>query len=163
MPLLRNQLKSDPVTERLTGHSTFEFRKLVAFGWVCAFLGTAAIALFSRGVTAWIAACFSIVTATLGLYRLVKERALLRDYEKVVATVSERIRTEGPEGGYFYSVHYQFLAPDGKVYLGKSGSTQRELPPAGGTIPVLYRRGDPEQNEALATFWLFRFTYTGTE
>ena len=77
MPLIRNQLKSDPVTERLTGHSTFEFRKLVAFGWVCAFLGTAAIALFSRGVTAWIAACFSIVTATLGLYRLVKERALL--------------------------------------------------------------------------------------
>ncbi len=163
MPLIRNQLKSDPVVGRLAAHSTFEFRKFAALGWFCAAFGTAAIAAFGRGIPAWIAAFTSIVIAAICTYTLRRERSLLRDYGTVAATVSQWSKAEGPDGGYVYSVRYRFLGSDGKVYFGKSGTTARELPPAGSTVPVLYKRSDPSQNAALATFWFYRFTYTGTE
>jgi hypothetical protein len=101
--------------------------------------------------------------ATIGIYRLRKERLLLRDYETVAATVSQWTKADGPDGGYVYSVRYRFLGSDGKVYYGKSGTTDKELSSEGNTVPVLYKRTDPSQNEALATFWFHRFTYTGTE
>jgi hypothetical protein len=148
--------------ERLAAHSTFEFRRVAAVGWISVVIGAGAIAIFGRGLPAWVAGCISIITATSGLYRLQKERVLLNDYELVVATVSQWTKTDSTHGGYSYSVRYRFLARDGKVYLG-SGSTQRELPKEGETLPILYRRDDPSKNEALATFWFFRFTYTGTE
>jgi len=163
MPLIRNQLKSDPVGERLTAHSTFEFRKFAALGWFCAVFGAAVIAVFLRGIPAWIAGFAGIVIATVCVYRLRKERSLLRDYGTVAATVSQWSKADGPDGGYVYSVRYRFLSTDGKVYFGKSGITDRELPPEGSTVPVLYKRSDPSQNEALATFWFYRFSYTGTE
>jgi hypothetical protein len=162
MPLIRKDLKTDPITERLTAHSTPEFRKIVAFGFLAPLLVAGGIALFARGVDEWVAVGVGISVMAVGLYKLRNERALLSDYQTAVATVSQWSRTE-VEGGYSYSVHYRFLAPDGKVYLGKSGSTDEVLPREGETIPALYRRSDPSQNMALATFWFYRFTYTGTE
>ena len=163
MPLIRDQLKSDPVAERLAAHSPFQFRRFAASGWLFAIIGTAGIAVFGWGVPAWVAGCGSILIAVVGLYRLRKEHLLLRDYQTVIATVSQLTKTEGVEGGWFYSVRYRFAASDGRVYLGKSGSTERELPSERNTIPVLYKRTDPNQNEALATFWFYRFPYIGTE
>lgn len=162
MPLIRKRLRSDPIMERLAAHSTFSFRRFAALGWVCVVLVTAVIAILARGLPAWVAGCFSVVTVIIGVYRLHRERVLLNDYEIVVATVSQWNKDESTDGGYSYSVRYRFLARDGKVYLG-SGSTQRELPEVGKTLPILYKRDDPTQNEALATLWFFQFTYTGTE
>jgi hypothetical protein len=162
MPLIRDQLKSDIGTARLTAHSTFEFRPIVALTFFIAVLGAGVIALFEQGLSALAAAGVSLSVALVGLYRLRKERALLSDYELAVATVSQRIVTE-IEAGYSYSVRYRFLGSDGKVYVGKSGSTGKVLPQEGGTVPILYKRSDPSQNSTLATFWFYRFTYTGTE
>lgn len=162
MPLIRDQLKSDMAMARLTAHSTFEFRPIVALAFVVAGLGAGAIALFGQGISAWVAGGVSLSSTLVGLYRLRKERALLGDYELAVATVSQRTLTE-METGYSYSVRYRFLGSDGKVYIGKSGSTGKVLPDEGETVPVLYRRSDPNQNSTLATFWFYRFTYTGTE
>jgi hypothetical protein len=67
------------------------------------------------------------------------------------------------DGGYSYAVRYRFLGPDGKVYLGESGATDRALPQEGATIPVLYTPEDPSKNRTLATFLFYQFTYTGTE
>jgi hypothetical protein len=162
MPLIRDQLKSDSVTPRLTAHSTFEFRPIVALIFVVAMLGAEAMALFEQGLSALVAAGVSLSVALVGLYRLRKERALLSDYQLAVATVSQRIVTE-IDAGYSYSVRYRFLGSDEKVYVGTSGSTGKVLPQEGGTVPILYRRSDPSQNSTLATFWFYRFTYTGTE
>jgi hypothetical protein len=162
MPLIRKQLKNDPVTARLAAHSTPEFRLDVAFGFVSTVLGAVAVTLFAHGGEAWAGAVVGISVAAIGLYKLGIERKLLGDYQTVVATVSHWSRTES-EGGYVYSVRYRFLGPDGQVYLGKSGSSDRALPQEGATIPVLFRNGDPAQNMTLATFWFYRFTYTGTE
>jgi hypothetical protein len=67
------------------------------------------------------------------------------------------------DGGYSYSVRYRFLGPDGKVYLGESGTTDRALAQEGATTPVLYIPEDPSKNRTLATFLFYQFTYTGTE
>ena len=163
MPLIRRQLKSDPVMARLAAHSTAEFRLIVALGLTATVFAAGVAALFVHGVFAWAAAVVCICVAAIGLYRLRKERTLLSDYQTVVATVSYWNKTEGPEGGYFYSVRYRFLGPDGRVYSGESGSTPKVLPQEGEAIPVLFRRADPSQNMTPATFLFYRFTYTGTE
>jgi hypothetical protein len=162
MPLIRSQLKSDPVMARLAAHTTAEFRLTVASGFITTVFGAGFVALFAHGVSAWVAAVVVIGVAVIGLHRLRKERALLSDYQTVVATVSQRNKTES-DGGYLYSVRYRFLVPDGRVYSGESGSTPKVLPLEGEAIPVLYRRADPSQNMTPATFLFYRFTYTGTE
>ena len=57
-------------------------------------------------------------------------------------------------------MRYQFLGPDGKVYFGKETS-HVELPQQGEMLPISSLADDPSQNLPLATFWFFRFTYTG--
>jgi hypothetical protein len=57
-------------------------------------------------------------------------------------------------------VQYQFLGPDGKVFSGQETS-QVEVPQQGEMLPISYLTDDPRQNLPLATFWFFRFTYTG--
>ena len=53
------------------------------------------------------------------------------------------------DGGYSYSVRYRFFGPDGKAYLGKSGTTDKALPQEGATIPVPYTPEDPSKNRTL--------------
>ena len=110
-----------------TAHSTPEFRLGVAFAFVATVLGAVAVTLFANGVEAWAGAVVGSSAAAIGIYMSRRERALLSDYQTVVATVSHWSRTES-EGGYVYSVRYRFLGPDGQVYLGKSGSSDRALP-----------------------------------
>lgn len=149
--------------ERPAAHSTVEFRPIVAFGFVAALVAAGVVTLFGHGIAVWGGAAVGISTAAIGLYKLRRERALLSQYKTVVATVSNWSRAERTDGGFSYSLHYRFLGPDGKVYLGESGTTDRALPQEGETIPVLYTPGDPTKNRTLATFLFYRFTYTGTE
>jgi hypothetical protein len=162
MPLIRKELKTDPVMAQLAAYSVAEFRSFVVVGFVAVLLGASLTMLFAHGIAAWAAAMVCVSVAAFGFYKLRQERALLDDCATAVATVSAWNRTE-VEAGYVYSVSYRFLGPDGKVYLGKSGSSSKVLPREGETIPVAYRRSDPAQNMTLATLWFYQFTYTGTE
>ena len=78
MPLIRDQLKTDPVVERLAAHSTSEFRRFAALEWFCAVIGAAGIAIVARGIPAWIAGFVSVVIAAVCTYRLRRERLQLR-------------------------------------------------------------------------------------
>ena len=134
----------------------------MAGGFVGAIVVAAFVTLLAHGIAVWAAAVIGISIAAFGLYKLRKERALLSHYKTAVATVSTWSRAE-MDGGYSYAVRYRFLGPDGKVYLGESGATDRALPQEGATIPVLYTPEDPSKNRTLATFLFYQFTYTGTE
>lgn len=103
--------------------------------------------------------CSILRVAGTALHRLRKE-SLLGGRATTIATVTHWGKAEGPEGGHFYSVQYRFLGPDGKEYIGKATS-QVELPPVGGALPISYTHVDPTENLPLATFWFFRFSYTG--
>jgi hypothetical protein len=163
MPIIRKELKSDPVMARLAAYSTAEFRPLVAVGFVGAIVVAVFMTFLAHGIAVWAAAVVGISIAAFGLYKLRKERALLSHYKTAVATVSNWSRAEMADGGYSYAVRYRFLGPDGKVYLGESGATDRALPQEGATIPVLYTPEDPSKNRTLATFLFYQFSYTGTE
>lgn len=144
----------------VAGRSAAEFRLVVALGWAAAVLVPASIALVEHGVAAWVSGAISICLASLALYRLQKERLLLKGRTTTIATVTHWQRAENTDGGYSYSVRYQFQGPDGKVCSGKETS-QVDLPQQGEMLPVSYLTDDPSQNLPLATFWFFRFTYTG--
>jgi hypothetical protein len=88
MPLIRKELKSDPVMARLAAHSTAEFRPLVAVGFVGAIIVAVFVTLLAHGIAVWAAATVGISIAAFGLYKLRKERALLSHYKTAVATVS---------------------------------------------------------------------------
>jgi Protein of unknown function (DUF3592) len=163
MPLMRNGLQRDEVTERLTRYSTAEFRVWVATVFVAMIIAGAFASVFAQGTTAVVAACLTVVTLAVGVGTLLKERRLLNDYKTAVATVSEWKRTDGVEGGYYYEVKYRFLASDGKLYIGSSGACSRELPHEGETVPILYRANKPKENLTLASFLFYTFFYTGTE
>ena len=77
-----------------------------------------------------------------------------------IATVTYWEKVDGLEGGASYSVRYRFLGPDGKEYVGRETS-QVELPQEGEMLPISYMCVDPTRNLPLATFWFYRFTYTG--
>ncbi len=140
--------------------STGELRPIVIVGFVAGILITAGIALAQHGLAAWTLAAISVSVVGVGLYRLRKETLLLRGRATTIATITAWERIEGSDGGYSYSVRYEFLTPDGRMYSGKE-TTQVELPAKGGLLPVSYRSDDPTKNLPLATFWFFKFTYTG--
>lgn len=142
------------------GRSAAEFRVVVALGWAAVVLVPASIALVEQGVGAWVSGAISICLASLALYRLQKERLLLKGRATTIATVTHWQRNESSDGGYSYSVRYQFLGTDGQVCSGKETS-QVELPQQGEMLPISYLIDNPSQNLPLATFWFFRFTYTG--
>jgi hypothetical protein len=132
----------------------------VALGWVAVVLVPASIAFVEHGVGAWVSGAISICLASLAVHRLRKERLLLKGRTTTIATVTHWQRDENSDGGYSYSVRYQFLCADGQTCSGKETS-QVELPQQGEMLPVSYLTDDPSQNLPLATFWFFRFTYTG--
>jgi len=132
----------------------------VAFSWLAGVLVPASIALVEHGSAAWIAGGISICLASLALYRFQRERLLLKGRTTTIATVTHWQKTKDSDGGYSYSVRYQFLGPNGKLYSGKETS-QVELPQQGEMLPISYLTDDPSQSLPLAIFWFFRFTYTG--
>ena len=162
MPLIRKQLQQDDLMQHMAERSPVALRlwAVMTFAVLAVVMGVAAFS--ATGLTAIIAACALVLTLALGLYRLRRERLLLKDRTITVATVSRWRRTE-IDGGYSYDVGYRFLASNGRVYIGSSSASNRELPHEGEPIPILYRNEDPSQNAALATFWFYEFAYDGTE
>jgi hypothetical protein len=160
MPLLQNQLESSPPEAEIAGRCAAEFRPIVALAFVAGVLIPGSIALVEHGVATWVAAAIAIYVAGSALHRIGKERALLSGRATTIATVTHWEKAGGPEGGEFYSVRYRFLGPDGKKYTGKATS-QVELPHDGEMIPISFMRVDPTENLPLATFWFYRFTYSG--
>ena len=160
MPLLQNQPESHTVAARSEGRGAAEFRPIVALAFIAGVLIPLSIALVEHGVTTWIAVAITLCVAGTALHRLRKERALLNGRATTTATVTHWEKAEGLEGGHFYRVQYRFLGPDGKEYVGKATS-QAELPAVGEMLPILYMCVDPNLNLPFATFWFFRFTYTG--
>lgn len=144
----------------VSGRSAAEFRLVAALGWAAIVIVPASIALVEHGAAAWISGAISICIASLALYRLQKERLLLKGRTTTIATVTYWEKTNDSDGGYSYSVRYQFRGAEGKVYSGKETS-EVELPQQGEMLPISYLTDDPSQNLPLATFWFFRFTYTG--
>jgi hypothetical protein len=160
MPLLQNQPESHTVAAKSEGRGAAEFRPIVAVAFIAGVLIPGSIALVEHGVATWIAVAITLCVAGTALHRLRKERALLNGRATTIATVTHWERAEGSEGGHFYSVQYRFLGPDAKEYVGKATS-QVELPPVEEMLAISYVYADPTLNLPLATFWFFRFTYTG--
>jgi hypothetical protein len=143
-----------------TSRSAAELRPIVIVGFGAGVLTPAGIALREHGLAAWILSAISVSIASIALYRFQKELHLLKGRTTAIARVTDWNRTENSEGGYSYSVRYEFVAPDGNKYVGKE-TTQVELPKKGEMLPISYRRDDPTHNLPLATFWFFHFTYSG--
>lgn len=149
-----------PSESTVPPRSVTEFRPIVVVAVVAGVLITACVALTQHGIAAWALAAISILIAGFALHRFRKESLLLRGRATTIATITDLDRIEGVEGGYSYSVQYEFVGPDGRTYVGKD-KTRVELPDRGELLPVSYLRNDPSQNLPLATFWFFHFTYTG--
>jgi hypothetical protein len=160
MPTLQIQPRSTPVTAGVAARGAAEFRPLVALAFVAGVLTLAGIALAEHGIATWVCAAIGIYVASVGIRRLLKEHALLAERATTIATVTHWEKSELSDGGYDYSVQYRFLGPNGKEYVGRD-SSQEELPQHGEMLPVSYLCADPRQNLPLATFWFYRFTYTG--
>ncbi len=160
MPPLQNQPESHAAGAKSEGRGTAEFRPIVALAFIAGVLIPGSIALVEHGVATWIAVAITFCVAGTALHRLRKERTLLNGRATTIATVTHWEKAEGSEGGHFYLVQYRFLGSDGKEYVGKATS-QIELPPVGEMLPISYMYVDPTRNLPLATFWFFRFTYTG--
>jgi len=84
---------------------------------------------------------------------------VLREYEIVAATVSQRTVGQGVEGGDLYSVRYRFLAVMARFtsqvrFNREKASRGRQY----GSRPL--QPHDPTRNAALATFLFYRFTIT---
>jgi hypothetical protein len=160
MPLLQNQTESNTGSAESAGRGAAEFRPIVALAFASGVLIPGSIALVEHGIATWVALAITFYIAGTALHRLRRERLLLVGRATTIATVTHWEKAEGSEGGHIYSVRYHFLDSDGKEYVGKETS-QVELPQEAEMLPISYMCVDPSQNLPLATFWFYRFTYTG--
>ena len=160
MPFLKHQPVSPIVGAEGTGGGAVQFRHMIVLAFAAGALASSGVAAVEHGVASWAAAVIALCIAGSALYRLSEERALLGSRAIAMATVTHWEESEGLEGGRFYSVQYRFFGADGKGYVGRATSPA-ELPQVGAVLPVSYNHVDPTQNLPLATFWFFRFTYTG--
>jgi len=143
------------------GRATAEFRPIVGAAFVGGALIPGAIAIIERGIGSWVGAAISIGVLAIGVLRFRKEKLLVRDRATTLARITAWEKTENSDGGFGYLVRYRFIGPDNKTFMGKSDSTAEELPQTGEVLPISYKQDDPSQNLPLATFWFYRFIYTG--
>ena len=136
-------MNSTPESE-VAGRSTTEFRPFVAFSVLAGVIVLASVALLEHGIEAWIAGGMSICLGIPALYRFQRERLLLKKRATTIATVTYWEKSNDSDGGYSYSVRYQFRGPEGKVYSGKETS-QVELPQQGEMLPISFLTDDPNQ------------------
>jgi Protein of unknown function (DUF3592) len=78
---------------------------------------------------------------------------------RAMATITENVSGFAKEGGVVYVPRFRFRLPGGELVTVQAASGSEELEfPAGETVPVLYRAGDP-QGAIIATTWR---AYEGT-
>jgi hypothetical protein len=76
---------------------------------------------------------------------------------RATATITENVSEFAKEGGVVYTPRFRFRLPDGRLVTvqaaGGAANSSGEIEfPAGETVPVLYRAGDP-QGAMIATVW----------
>ena len=146
--------------QKIPTRTDAEFRPAIAVTAVVGVLIPAGIAATEHGAAAWLMAALSATVAYVALMRIRTERALLHGRATTIAIVTEWKITDGIEGGHVYSVRYRFCGPDDREYSGKQDSSV-EFPREEEMLPISYNPKDPTQNIPLATFWFYRFTYSG--
>jgi hypothetical protein len=73
---------------------------------------------------------------------------------RATATITENVSGFAKEGGVVYTPRFRFRLPDGELVMAQAAKGSEAIQfPAGETVPVLYRVGDP-QGAILATVWL---------
>ena len=73
---------------------------------------------------------------------------------RTIATITENVSGFAKEGGVVYTPRFRFRLPSGELVTVQAASGSEDVEfPAGETVPVLYRAGDP-QGAVLATVWL---------
>ena len=72
---------------------------------------------------------------------------------RATATITENVSGFAKEGGVVYTPRFRFRLPSGELVTVQAASGEEEVEfPAGETVPVLYRAGDP-QGAMIATTW----------
>ncbi len=72
---------------------------------------------------------------------------------RAIATITENVSEFAKEGGVVYTPRFRFRLPSGELVTVQAASGEEEVEfPAGETVPVLYRAGDP-QGAMIATTW----------
>jgi hypothetical protein len=72
---------------------------------------------------------------------------------RAVATITENVSGFAKEGGVVYTPRLRFRLPNGELVMVQAAGGAEEIEfPAGETVPVLYRVGDP-QGAIIATVW----------
>jgi hypothetical protein len=86
-----------------------------------------------------------------------KEKRILENPNECEGVVLERQRNVGYGRRRGYRIKYEFIAEDGKRYLGAASGTIRS-PVAGQPIALIYLRDDPSQSLPVGHFWLHDVT-----
>jgi hypothetical protein len=72
---------------------------------------------------------------------------------RATATITENVSGFAKEGGVVYTPRFRFRLPSGELVTVQAAAGSEEIEfPAGETVPVLYRAGDP-QGAIIATGW----------
>jgi hypothetical protein len=72
---------------------------------------------------------------------------------RAVATITENVSGFAKEGGVVYAARFRFRLPSGELVTVQAAEGAEEIEfPAGETVPVLYRAGDP-QGAIIASTW----------
>ena len=97
----------------------------------------------------WVGGVLLVFAAGFGIRSWTYTRGRVR----AIATVTENVSSFAKQGGVVYTPRLRFRLPSGEWMMveARSGSTEIEFP-AGETVPVLYRVGEP-QGAAIATVW----------
>jgi hypothetical protein len=73
---------------------------------------------------------------------------------RAMATITENVSGFAKGGGVVYTPRFRFRLPSGELVMVQAAAGSDEIEfPAGETVPVLYRAGDP-QGAVIATVWL---------
>ena len=68
------------------------------------------------------------------------------------------LKEPASDGGPYWEAKYEFVTPEGKVYLGHSGSTGKEMPEKGDSIEIIYDKQTPDSNLPRDLFLFYTFT-----
>ena len=101
-------------------------------------------------VLPWVGVLLLVVAAGFA----VQSWNFARTRVRTIATITENVSGFAKEGGVVYTPRFRFRLPSGELVTVQAASGSEDVEfPAGETVPVLYRAGDP-QGAVLATVWL---------
>jgi hypothetical protein len=101
-------------------------------------------------VLPWVGVVLLVVAAGFAL----RSWNFARTRVRAMATITENVSGFAKEGGVVYTPRFRFRLPSGELVTVQAASGAEDVEfPAGETVPVLYRAGDP-QGAQIATGWL---------